>query len=123
MKIAWFISSHGFGHAARAVAIAQAMRRQRPDCEFLLLTATPAWFFDELGPGTTVVRISGQSARYCSVTRTVTYADGTSKKDKFSSNYPMFPKTVEVPPSTTTTTTTPPTTVPPGSTTTVVTEF
>jgi vancomycin resistance protein YoaR len=68
-----------------------------------------------LGPGTSVVKISGQSARSCSVRRTVTYADGTTHTDKFDSYYPMYPRTIEVSPSTTTTV---PTTTTDGSTTT-----
>lgn len=66
-----------------------------------------------LGPGTTKVKISGQSGRSCSVTRTVTWPDGRKKTEKFNSYYPMIPKTIEVSPVTTTTTlpTTPGTTI------------
>jgi vancomycin resistance protein YoaR len=62
-----------------------------------------------LAPGATHVKISGQSGRSCSVTRTITWPDGTKKTEKFASYYPMIPKTIEVSPSTTTTTTTNPT--------------
>ena len=75
-----------------------------------------------LGPGTTKVQISGQSARYSTVKRTVTYADGTSNTDTFKSNYPMYPRTIEVGVGTTTTTR-PTSTTEPGSGTTIVTEF
>jgi vancomycin resistance protein YoaR len=76
-----------------------------------------------LSPGATHVKISGQSGRSCSVTRVITYADGTKKTEKWSSYYPMIPKTIEVGP-TTTTTWKPTTTTKPGATTsTVVTEF
>ena len=57
-----------------------------------------------LSPGASHVKISGQSGRSCSVTRTVTYADGTKVSKKYPSNYPMIPKTIEVGPTTTTTT-------------------
>jgi len=67
-----------------------------------------------LGPGTTKVKISGQSGRSCSVTRTITWPDGRKKTEKFNSYYPMIPKTIEVSPVTTTTTTIPTT---PGATT------
>ena len=56
-----------------------------------------------LKPGSTHVKIDGQSGRSCSVTRVITYADGTKKTEKFSSYYPMIPKTIEVGPTTTTT--------------------
>jgi vancomycin resistance protein YoaR len=75
-----------------------------------------------LSTGTTHVKISGQSGRSCSVTRTITYGDGTTRVETFGSYYPMIPKTIEVGPSTTTTTLTPPTTEP-GTTSTLVTEF
>jgi vancomycin resistance protein YoaR len=67
-----------------------------------------------LGPGTTKVKISGQSGRSCSVTRTITWPDGKKKTETFKSYYPMIPKTIEVSPVTTTTTlpTTPGTTTP-----------
>jgi hypothetical protein len=47
LTIAWFISAHGFGHAARASALMAAIRRIRPDAEFLVYTTVPAWFFDD----------------------------------------------------------------------------
>jgi vancomycin resistance protein YoaR len=76
-----------------------------------------------LGPGTTFVTISGQSARYCSVKRVVTYADGTTHTDTFNSSYEMIPRTIQVGAGTTTTTRPSTTTTQPGSGTTVVTEF
>ena len=45
MRIAIFISSHGFGHAARATAIAEALSKRIPNLQFDLLTAVPEWFF------------------------------------------------------------------------------
>ena len=75
-----------------------------------------------LAPGTTHVKIDGQSGRSCSVKRIVTYADGTTHTDTFNSYYPMIPKTTEVGPTTTTTIRTT-TTTQPGTGTTVVTSF
>ncbi len=49
-----------------------------------------------LGPGTTVIQSSGQPGRTCTVKRTVTWPDGTSKTDKFVSRFPMYPKVIEV---------------------------
>jgi vancomycin resistance protein YoaR len=64
-----------------------------------------------LGPGTTFVKISGQSGRQCTMVRTVKAADGTViHKDTFKSYWPMIPKTIEVGPTTSTTSTTEPST-------------
>ncbi len=45
-KIAYFVSHHGFGHAARASAVMQAFHAIRPDADFELFTRAPRWFFD-----------------------------------------------------------------------------
>ena len=45
-RIAYFVSHHGFGHAARASAVMQAIHSLRPDIEFELFTRAPRWFFD-----------------------------------------------------------------------------
>ena len=45
MRIATFVSPHGFGHAARASAVMDALHRARPDVCFDLYTTVPAWFF------------------------------------------------------------------------------
>jgi UDP-N-acetylglucosamine:LPS N-acetylglucosamine transferase len=44
-RIAFFISSHGFGHAARAAAVMEAISDIEPLCQFSLFTMVPAWFF------------------------------------------------------------------------------
>lgn len=44
-KIAYFISPHGFGHAARACAVIQAAQAVWPDLHFHLFTTVPEWFF------------------------------------------------------------------------------
>jgi vancomycin resistance protein YoaR len=59
-----------------------------------------------LGPGTTVIQSSGQPGRTCTVKRTITWPDGTTKTDKFVSRFPMYPKVIEVGSGTTTTSTT-----------------
>jgi hypothetical protein len=46
LQIAWFITPHGFGHAARAVAIMLALRKFIP-VHFHIFTRTPDWFFQE----------------------------------------------------------------------------
>lgn len=47
MRIAYFISSHGFGHAARAAAVMAAARELAPDLCFELFTSVPWWFFED----------------------------------------------------------------------------
>lgn len=52
---AYFVSSHGFGHAARAAAVIAAIRERRPDSRFTLFTTVPSWFFaDSLGFDVTI---------------------------------------------------------------------
>lgn len=49
-RIVFFVSSHGFGHAARACAVMQSLRRLRPGVELRVYTETPEWFFrDSVG--------------------------------------------------------------------------
>jgi hypothetical protein len=49
-RIAFFVSSHGFGHASRACAVMQALRQKRPELELRIYTETPEWFFrDSVG--------------------------------------------------------------------------
>lgn len=43
--IACFISPHGFGHAARASAVIEAILAVKPDTHFHLFTSVPEWFF------------------------------------------------------------------------------
>lgn len=43
--IAYFISPHGFGHAARATSVMQAIQRREPAVKFLIFTTAPEWFF------------------------------------------------------------------------------
>ncbi len=46
-SIAYFISSHGFGHAARAAAVMQAISENDPSVQFEIFTAVPSWFFQD----------------------------------------------------------------------------
>ncbi|GAB4323273.1 MAG: hypothetical protein Kow0059_18580 [Candidatus Sumerlaeia bacterium] len=50
IRFAWFVSPHGFGHAARACAIMQAIAARRPDARFEIFTRVPEWFFAESLP-------------------------------------------------------------------------
>lgn len=45
LNIAYFISPHGFGHAARASAVMSAIHRANPAVEFEIFTRVPSWFF------------------------------------------------------------------------------
>ena len=49
-RIAYFISPHGFGHAARSCAVMDALLRRRPGIRFDLFTEVPRWFFSESLP-------------------------------------------------------------------------
>lgn len=52
LKLAFFISSHGFGHAARAAAVMENLKQLHPGIAFEIFTQVPAWFFeDTLGDG------------------------------------------------------------------------
>ena len=44
-RIAVFISPHGFGHAARAAAIMEALTAIAPSMQFDIFTTVPPWFF------------------------------------------------------------------------------
>lgn len=46
-RIGYFISAHGFGHAARAAAIMQALVRESAVFEFEIFTTVPDWFLGE----------------------------------------------------------------------------
>jgi len=50
-RIAYFISPHGFGHAARAAAIMAALQERHPAIRFDLFTQVPEWFFRDSLPG------------------------------------------------------------------------
>ncbi len=45
MKLAVFVSSHGFGHAARVAAVVEAAFSLEPTLEVHLFTSVPEWFF------------------------------------------------------------------------------
>jgi hypothetical protein len=45
VSIAYFISPHGYGHAARAAAVMEAFHHLDPENEFEIFTEVPEWFF------------------------------------------------------------------------------
>lgn len=46
-RVAWFISPHGYGHAARAAAVMEALTRIDPTLGFEIFTKVPSWFFKD----------------------------------------------------------------------------
>ena len=52
--LVWFISPHGFGHAARSSAIIAACSARRPDLRHHVFTSVPRGFFRDSLPGVSV---------------------------------------------------------------------
>lgn len=50
-QFAYFITPHGYGHAARAAAVMASIRAQQPGAFFDIFTRVPAWFFNMSIPG------------------------------------------------------------------------
>ena len=44
-RVAFFISPHGFGHAARAASVMEALAEIEPSIQFDIFTTVPDWFF------------------------------------------------------------------------------
>lgn len=44
-SVAWFVSPHGYGHAARSCAIMEALHAMQPGLHFEIFSSAPAWFF------------------------------------------------------------------------------
>jgi len=44
--IVWYISGHGFGHAARDVEVLNVLGARRPDIPITIRTSAPRWIFD-----------------------------------------------------------------------------
>jgi hypothetical protein len=44
-RIAYFVSPHGFGHAARAAAVMEALSEIDTGVQFEIFTTVPFWFF------------------------------------------------------------------------------
>jgi hypothetical protein len=54
LTMAYFISAHGLGHAARATAVMMAIQNRTPKTHFHIFTQAPTWFFSDslTGPHT-----------------------------------------------------------------------
>jgi L-arabinokinase len=46
LTIVFYVSSHGFGHASRDIAVIGALARRRPEARIVVRTGVPAWFFE-----------------------------------------------------------------------------
>ncbi|NIO06707.1 MAG: hypothetical protein GTO40_01480, partial [Deltaproteobacteria bacterium] len=46
-RIAYFITPHGYGHAARASAVMAAIQQRTPKVRFEIFTQVPRWFFQD----------------------------------------------------------------------------
>jgi hypothetical protein len=44
--LVWYISGHGFGHAARDIEVMNALGRQHPNLTITIRTSAPRWIFD-----------------------------------------------------------------------------
>lgn len=55
--LAFAVSSHGFGHAARTSAIIEALLESRPDLRIEIFTAVPPWFFTDWLPSNARLRV------------------------------------------------------------------
>ena len=49
LNIAYFITSHGFGHASRACAVMLAFQKEMPEIHFHIYGNIPQWFITESG--------------------------------------------------------------------------
>ncbi len=47
IRIAYFVSPHGFGHAARSAAVLSSLGARRPDIVPQIFSTVPAWFWED----------------------------------------------------------------------------
>jgi len=45
-RLAYFVSPHGFGHAARAAAVMESLHAMDAGIQFDIFTSVPSWFFE-----------------------------------------------------------------------------
>src|SRR5690349_21229035 len=46
LKLAFYVSGHGFGHASRQVEIINTVARRAPDAAFLIRSTTAPWLLE-----------------------------------------------------------------------------
>jgi hypothetical protein len=78
LSIAYFVTSHGFGHAARASAVMNAIHVRWPFVHFEIFTNTPEWFFNNsllmsfnYHAETTDIGLVQTSALHCDLDKTI----------------------------------------------------
>jgi len=49
VRLAFYISGHGFGHASRAIELIRSLVERRHDLRVLVKSVAPAWFFESVG--------------------------------------------------------------------------
>lgn len=76
LRVCFYITTHGFGHASRCQAVAAQLLRERPDAEVELRTTAPRWFFDWL------------LDERCTLTRPAALDPGVVQSDSFHHDVP-----------------------------------
>ena len=77
LRVCFYITAHGFGHASRCQAVAAQLLAERPDAKVELRTGAPRWFFDWL------------LGERCTLTRpTCTLDPGVVQSDSFHHDVP-----------------------------------
>ncbi len=56
MRIAFYVSGHGLGHAARAIEVMRALLAQAPETRIAVRTSASRWIFDRTAPPSVEVR-------------------------------------------------------------------
>ncbi len=91
--IAYFITDHGFGHACRAAAVMEALRRIRPRIRFELFTTSPASLFEtSIGNGFGYHRVRGDIGM---VQRSPLMEDLPATCDQLDGRIPFSPSEVD----------------------------
>lgn len=88
------VTGHGFGHAARACAVAQEIARLRPDARFLFVGEIPDWFLAESLPEVHW-RLRRMSVDVAPVQRTSLQIDLPASVERVRREIPVPEETVE----------------------------
>ncbi len=89
LSLAYFITPHGFGHAARALSVMAALEDCAPDLRFEIFTLTPEWFFAQ-----TLRRPFGYHAASTDiglVQTTALFEDAAATADRLATYLPLDP--------------------------------
>jgi L-arabinokinase len=60
MRIVYYVSGHGFGHASRSIELIKTILAARPDVRIVVKTSAPMWMFETI-PGRSVAVIPFQA--------------------------------------------------------------